>query len=143
MLISFAVTAKLICVFVFAYAKSRFSHDEAHQRIKVSWCFRKVFFRFIGFHYTKMCKTIFLKKKYFQYWFYRTEVHVVTNWSSRLEKTRYHTDVTSKVWDHVKIDEASPFFLVNLCQHQNKKIVMSTIMKTMIISSLLCIFAKY
>ena len=27
--ISFAVTAKLICVFVFAYAKSRFSHDEA------------------------------------------------------------------------------------------------------------------
>ena len=30
MLISFAVTAKLICVFVFAYAKSRFSYDEAH-----------------------------------------------------------------------------------------------------------------
>ena len=29
-LISSAVTAKLICVFVFAYAKSRFSHDEAH-----------------------------------------------------------------------------------------------------------------
>ena len=29
-LISFAVTAKLICVFVFAYAKSRFFHDEAH-----------------------------------------------------------------------------------------------------------------
>ena len=29
-LISFAVTAKLICVFVFAYAKVRFSHDEAH-----------------------------------------------------------------------------------------------------------------
>ena len=27
-LISFAVTAKLICVFVFAYAKNRFSHDE-------------------------------------------------------------------------------------------------------------------
>ena len=25
------------------------------------------------------------------------------------------TDVTSKVGDHVKIDEASPFFLVNLC----------------------------
>ena len=24
------VTAKLICVFVFAYAKSRFSHNEAH-----------------------------------------------------------------------------------------------------------------
>ena len=29
-LISFAVTAKLICVFVFAYAKSGFSHDAAH-----------------------------------------------------------------------------------------------------------------
>ena len=29
-LISFAVTAPLICVFVFAYAKSRFSHDPAH-----------------------------------------------------------------------------------------------------------------
>ena len=29
-LISFAVTEKLICVFVFAYAKIRFSHDEAH-----------------------------------------------------------------------------------------------------------------
>ena len=29
-LISFAVTVKLICVFVFAYAKSRFSHDAAH-----------------------------------------------------------------------------------------------------------------
>ena len=29
-LISFAVNAKLICVFVFAYAKIRFSHNEAH-----------------------------------------------------------------------------------------------------------------
>ena len=29
-LISFAVTAKLICVFVFAYAKSRFSYGAAH-----------------------------------------------------------------------------------------------------------------
>ena len=29
-LISFAVTAKLICVFGFAYAKSRFSNNEAH-----------------------------------------------------------------------------------------------------------------
>ena len=28
-LISFAVTAKLICVFVFAYVKSRFSHEAA------------------------------------------------------------------------------------------------------------------
>ena len=29
-LISFAVTAKLICVFVFTYAKCWFSHDAAH-----------------------------------------------------------------------------------------------------------------
>ena len=29
-LISFAVTSKLICVFVFAYAKNRVSHDAAH-----------------------------------------------------------------------------------------------------------------
>ena len=29
-LISFAVTAKLICVFVFAYAKNLFSYDAAH-----------------------------------------------------------------------------------------------------------------
>ena len=29
-LISFGVTAKLICVFVFAYVKSWFSHDAAH-----------------------------------------------------------------------------------------------------------------
>ena len=29
-LITFTVTAKLICVLVFAYAKSRFSHDAAH-----------------------------------------------------------------------------------------------------------------
>ena len=29
-LISSAVTAQLICVFVFAYTKSRFSHNEAH-----------------------------------------------------------------------------------------------------------------
>ena len=33
-LISFAITAKLICVLVFAHAKSRFSHDEAHFRLR-------------------------------------------------------------------------------------------------------------
>ena len=32
-LISFAVSAKLIWVFVFAYAKSRFSHNEAHNQL--------------------------------------------------------------------------------------------------------------
>ena len=30
MLISFPVTAQLICAFVFVYAKSRFSHDAVH-----------------------------------------------------------------------------------------------------------------
>ena len=33
-LISCTVTAQLICVFVFAYAKSQFSHNEAH----ILWC---------------------------------------------------------------------------------------------------------
>ena len=32
-LISFVVTAKLMCVFVFAYAKRWFSHDAAHLSI--------------------------------------------------------------------------------------------------------------
>ena len=32
-LISFMVTAKLICVFVFAYAKCWFSHDAAHTHL--------------------------------------------------------------------------------------------------------------
>ena len=33
---SIVVTAKLICVFVFAYAKNWFSHDEAHLRIELT-----------------------------------------------------------------------------------------------------------
>ena len=37
MLISFVVTAKLICVFVFAYAKSLFSHDAAQIIISKPW----------------------------------------------------------------------------------------------------------
>ena len=37
-LISFAVTAKLICVFVFAYAKNWFSHNEAHIIIALIDC---------------------------------------------------------------------------------------------------------
>ena len=34
-LISFAVTAKLICVFVFAYADCWFSHEAAHMLYSV------------------------------------------------------------------------------------------------------------
>ena len=41
-LISFAVTAKLICAFVFAFAKRRFSHDAAHLNVTMvsmfHWC---------------------------------------------------------------------------------------------------------
>ena len=37
-LISFAVTAKLICVIVFAFAKSRFSHEPAHLAFKTGGC---------------------------------------------------------------------------------------------------------
>ena len=39
MLISFAVTAKLICVFVFAYADCLFSHDAAQILIRLDWNF--------------------------------------------------------------------------------------------------------
>ena len=52
-LISFAATAKLICVFVFAYAKSRFSQDAAHMFVYVfvnyfvSKIFRKLLY--LGF----------------------------------------------------------------------------------------------
>ena len=35
-LISFAVTAKLICDFAFAYAKHWFSHDAAHMLLNVN-----------------------------------------------------------------------------------------------------------
>ena len=35
-LISFAVTSKLICVFVFTYAKSRFPHDAAQMLMEIS-----------------------------------------------------------------------------------------------------------
>ena len=43
-LISFAVTAKLICVFVFAYAQCWFSHEAAHRILNMlntySYCRR-------------------------------------------------------------------------------------------------------
>ena len=45
-LISFAVTVKLICFFVFAYAKKRFCHDEAQILViavfvSINPCFNK------------------------------------------------------------------------------------------------------
>ena len=41
-LISFAVTAKLICAFVFAYANCRFSHAAAQYKMRLSWRNRKL-----------------------------------------------------------------------------------------------------
>ena len=41
-LINFAVTAKLICVFVFAYAKSRFSNDAAQIRLHCYQLLRQI-----------------------------------------------------------------------------------------------------
>ena len=41
-LISFAVTAKLICIFVFAYAKCWFSHDVALFTVISGICFKVV-----------------------------------------------------------------------------------------------------
>ena len=52
-LISFAVTAKLICAFVFAYAKSRFSHDMAHFSFNKSISFMKS-----GYLYTAFFKPV-------------------------------------------------------------------------------------
>ena len=42
-LISWAVTAQLICVFIFAYAKIRFSHDEAHIVLSASTLFAEAY----------------------------------------------------------------------------------------------------
>ena len=52
--------------------------------------FQKSLLSFYRF-WVQNVKINFLEKKYFQCRFYRTEVHVVTNWSSRLEKTSNKT----------------------------------------------------
>ena len=36
--ISFAVTAQLICVFIFAYIKCWFSHDAVHLFVSLPYC---------------------------------------------------------------------------------------------------------
>ena len=61
-LISFAVTAKLICVFVFAYAKSRFSHNEAH--LKHKQCLMRVN---LNRHFTVPCCIKFQGKARFTF----------------------------------------------------------------------------
>ena len=52
-LISFAVTARLICVFVFAYAKIRFSHVAAQikQGVQLRMVLVDSFFDFFFYHY--------------------------------------------------------------------------------------------
>ena len=60
-LISFAVTAKLICVFVFAYTKLRFSHNAAH--ILMSYTFNA--FRFSSANEVNVLQDRKTIRKYF------------------------------------------------------------------------------
>ena len=52
-LIRNAVTAKLVCFFVFAYAKSRFSHDEAHLITLLTQTFHLNFYKANGTFFSK------------------------------------------------------------------------------------------
>ena len=58
-LISFAVTAKLICAFVFAYAKIRFSHDAARWKLSLN----AVKFELVLFILHPNCPSLTSKKK--------------------------------------------------------------------------------
>ena len=66
-LISFAVTVKLICIFVFAYAKSQFSHEAAHTVSHFSYaplrqkCWNRTFFLII--YLLKFFLLDYIKKK--------------------------------------------------------------------------------
>ena len=57
-LISFAVTAKLICVFVFAYAKIRFSHVAAHMYVPLLVAY---ILYMVGLNH-QQCKTILTER---------------------------------------------------------------------------------
>ena len=48
-LIRFAVTAKLICVFVLAYAKSQFSHDAAQLQVLMEAPLRDISNKYLQF----------------------------------------------------------------------------------------------
>ena len=54
-------TKVLICAFVLAYAKSRFSHDVAHvvflfqERIEYSKTFKGKYFNFLGYFFSIYC----------------------------------------------------------------------------------------
>ena len=65
-LISFAVTAKLICAFVFAYAKCCFSHDAANFILTLGdpplivWLltsFLNIYYIFYAFEYRLTCSS--------------------------------------------------------------------------------------
>ena len=59
-LISFAVTVKLICVFVFVYVKCRFSHDAAHlffanRESRPSHDIAHIYIYMLFFKYVQIC----------------------------------------------------------------------------------------
>ena len=65
-LISFAVTAKLICVFIFTYAKSRFSHDaaELQEQRHVKKCLR-------GFRPSPTQTELYSHRRWLEAWNFR------------------------------------------------------------------------
>ena len=73
-LISFAVTAKLICVIVFAYAKSQFSHNAAHISLTNSTADTCLCFS----HMQKVCFLMVWPKQSFLF-FVCVEVNVSVN----------------------------------------------------------------
>ena len=68
-LISFAVTAKLICIFVFAYAKSRFSHNAAQFIMTIignlEQFFSTVPLSFVGMNMFSFASKLFLLHSFF------------------------------------------------------------------------------
>ena len=73
-LISFAVTAKLICVLVFAYAKIRFSHDKA----KFIYC-KATFFTAIYFCDFVLMETFAVIFQRMQNWDYAKAMYSVSS----------------------------------------------------------------
>ena len=88
-LISFAVTAKLICVFVFAYAKIRFSHVAAH--IRAWWppwsCDQHHVHGFSFPHTSKLTYKIWLKMVQ---WFLRNGVFIFICTCSGTKVQKWH-----------------------------------------------------
>ena len=83
-LIIFTVTAKLICTFVFAYAKSRFSHDAAHMLIGIS--LKQLITFFYKFNYI-------LRMYYLKQYNYINQLHHIK--LQLCEKGQYQLDVNT------------------------------------------------